>query len=248
MRAQDPVEKIHACSTNSSAKSKRFILQFPTVTLVDVSVTVYPNHADHGSSNFLREDYISYCTTLRGPDNLFNVIFLGYTTVHCTKSTHFSQIYTVFIIGKMCFATGWNCFVCRIYPTGRSMENPGIDYEEEWWQHTPLSESNTNTERLWFNSVDRETIFWKGIQLLDDQQQAPVNNVLPQHPQKLFTRNPAMYFPEVDKTFVDVFGMLLGFLENLLESGNLFCSATPTTKTALGIILLWFNSFSGIMA
>jgi len=57
-----------------------------------------------------------------------------------------------------------------------------------------------------------------------------------------------MYFPEVDKTFVDVFGMLLGFLENLLESGNLFCSATPTTKTALGIILLWFNSFSGIMA
>jgi len=32
MRAEDPAEKIHACSTNSCAKSKRFILQFPTVT------------------------------------------------------------------------------------------------------------------------------------------------------------------------------------------------------------------------
>jgi len=32
MRAEDPVGKIHACITNLSAKSKLFILQFPTVT------------------------------------------------------------------------------------------------------------------------------------------------------------------------------------------------------------------------
>ena len=32
MSAEDPAEKIHACSTNSSAKRKRFILQFATVT------------------------------------------------------------------------------------------------------------------------------------------------------------------------------------------------------------------------
>jgi len=31
MRAEDLVEKIHTCSTNSSAKRKRFTLQFPTV-------------------------------------------------------------------------------------------------------------------------------------------------------------------------------------------------------------------------
>ena len=42
--------------------------------------------------------------------------------------------------------------------------------------------------------------------------------------------------------------MVPGFLENLLESGNLFCSATATTKTALGIIQLWFNYFRGILA
>jgi len=30
-------------------------------------------------------------------------------------------------------------------PAGRGLENPYIDYEEEWWQRTPLSE--TNAER-----------------------------------------------------------------------------------------------------
>jgi len=41
--------------------------------------------------------------------------------------------------------------------------------------------------------------------------------------------------------------MLPGFLENFLESGNLFCSATAATKTALGSIRLWFNRFRGIL-
>jgi len=48
----------------------------------------------------------------------------------------------------MCFAAGWNDLVDRIWPRGHTAKNPDIDYEEEWWQHTPLSESNTNTERL----------------------------------------------------------------------------------------------------
>jgi len=34
IRAEDPVEKIHACSTTSSAKRKQFILQFSSDTLV----------------------------------------------------------------------------------------------------------------------------------------------------------------------------------------------------------------------
>jgi len=48
MRAEDPVEKIHACSANSSAKSKRFTLLFPTVTLSStrlcLSINSYPDH------------------------------------------------------------------------------------------------------------------------------------------------------------------------------------------------------------
>jgi len=43
---------------------------------------------------------------------------------------------------------------------------------------------------------------------------------------------------------VDVFGILPRFLKNLLESENLGCSAMAGTKTALGIIQLWFNYFA----
>ena len=55
-------------------------------------------------------------------------------------------------------------------------------------------------QRRTVNSVNTDTIFWAGIQLLDCQQEAPVNTVLPQHPPKLFTRNPVVHFLEVDKT------------------------------------------------
>jgi len=76
-----------------------------------------------------------------------------------------------------------------------TVENRGIDYKEEWRQDTPLSESNTIAEWLRVNSVDRDTIFWAGIQLLDGQQEAPVHTVLPQHIPKPFTRNPAITLP-----------------------------------------------------
>ena len=55
--------------------------------------------------------------------------------------------------------------------------------------------------------------------------------------------NPVIYFHEVDKTCVRVFGMFPRFLENLLESRILFCCATAATKAALGIIQLWFHYF-----
>jgi len=56
--------------------------------------------------------------------------------LHSTKSTHFSQIYYFFIIGKMCFESGWNGFSGWIWPAGRSLEILDVNYEEEWWQHT----------------------------------------------------------------------------------------------------------------
>ena len=40
----------------------------------------------------------------------------------------------------MRFVTRWNGFVGRIGPAGRSVENPDIEYEAEWWKHTPSSE------------------------------------------------------------------------------------------------------------
>ena len=154
-------------------------------TLVDVPVIVYPIHIDQGSSNFLWEDNISYCTTVRGLDILRNVFFSGYVTF---------QIITFFVneIFFHYFVAGWNGLEGQISPAGRSAENPDIDYEQEWQQHTPLSESNASAERLWFNSGDTNTIFWTGIGWFNGQHEAPVNIVIPQHPPKLFTRNPAI--------------------------------------------------------
>ena len=103
--------------------------------------------------------------------------------LHSTKSTHFRKYIIFFIIGAMCFAAGWNGFAGRISPPGHSLENTEMNYGEERWQHTPLSKSNTNNERLYFNSVDTDTIFWARIQLFDGQQEAPVITALPQHPQ-----------------------------------------------------------------
>jgi len=42
--------------------------------------------------------------------------------------------------------------------------------------------------------------------------------------------------------------MVPGYVDILLESGILFCCATATTKTTLGIIQLWLNYFRGILA
>ena len=82
---------------------------------------------------------------------------------------------------------------------------------------TLLLESNTNGEWSWFNS-DTDTNFWAGILWLNGQYQAAVDTLLSQHSPKLFTRNPIPCFLEVDKTCVDVFGILPRFLKNLLES------------------------------
>jgi len=85
MRAEDPVEKIHACGTNSFATSQRFILAVPNSdTFDDASVTVHPFHIDQGSPSFLGEDHLSYCTTVRGPDilQLHDVIFWEYVTFY----------------------------------------------------------------------------------------------------------------------------------------------------------------------
>jgi len=85
------------------------------------------------------------------------------------------------------------------------------------------------------------------MQLLDGQKKGSFTTVLKKNLPKLFTRNPAIYFPLFDKTCVQVFGLLPEFLVNLSEK-NLFCSATATTKIVLGIIRLWFNYFRGMFA
>jgi len=77
--------------------------------------------------------------------------------------------------------------------------------EEEWWQHTRLSESNTHGERLWFHSANGDVNFWAEMQWFDDQWEAAVNNILAQHSPTLFTRNPVVCLLEVSKTMNMIF-------------------------------------------
>jgi len=55
---------------------------------------------------------------------------------------------------------------------------------------------------------------------------------------------PVICFLTVDKTCVDIFCILLKFLEDLLESENLVYMCHSQDETALGILELWFNYFA----
>ena len=59
--------------------------------------------------------------------------------------------------------------------------------------------------------------------------------------QRFSLRDPVICFLKVDKTCVDIFGVLPRFLEDLLDSENLVCSATSGAKTVLGILQFWFK-------
>ena len=63
-----------------------------------------------------------------------------------------------------------------------------------------------------------DTTFWARIQRIDGPQQAVMNTVLLQHSPNIFRRNPVVCFYEVDIKWVEILGIPLRFLENLLES------------------------------
>jgi len=115
--AEDPAEEIHACSTNSSAKSKRFILQFPTVTpslkRLWLSIQFLKTRALQ-----IFGGRIAQAIAQQFEGRTSSVMRFFRHMLHSTKSTHFPQIHYVFIIGKMCFAAGWNGFAGRILARG----------------------------------------------------------------------------------------------------------------------------------
>ena len=111
--------------------------------------------------------------------------------------------------------------------------------DEKWWQHTPLSESNTNGERWWF-------IYFLPTRtqtLEQEYSDSAVSNRRPSTPwptqatpRKLFTRNPIVWFLVVDKTSVNALGVIPWFLKNFSETEIFVCSVMARMKTALGII------------
>jgi len=156
MRAEDPVEKIHTCSrlpnrpqkaNGASCSSQQW---HPRRRYSDCLCNLYrpviflgsgPHKLLHNSSrarHLVQCDFFGICYILPNQHIFANIFF---------------------IIGKMCFAAGWNGFASRICPTGRSAENPGIDYEEEWWQHTPLRSTTPTLNGCDLTSGESRIIF-----------------------------------------------------------------------------------------
>ena len=108
---------------------------------------------------------------------------------------------------------------------------------DTWSLQTRLFSETWSLQTRLCNILKCECIYNPAWVTLDTTRQ----HRAPATPQKFFTRNPTICFPEVDKTSLYVFGRLPGIVGNLLESGNLFCSATGTTQTALDVLQLCFN-------
>ena len=187
MRAEDPVEKIHACSTKY-----QFFRKKPTVPpavpnsdiFVDASVTVYLIHTNQGSPDFWERTTYAIPQLFEGQHiaqyDCFGIYYI-------LPNQQFFRKYSIFsLLAKYVLQPDENGFAGQIWPEGRSVENPDIDYKEKWWEHTPLSECNTNAERLWFNYVDTGAFFSARIQLLDGQQEAPITPYSRDTPQSFF--------------------------------------------------------------
>ena len=204
---------------------------------------LYPIHIDLGSPDFLREGHISYCTTVQGPDILHNVFFQD--LLHSTNSRQHIFQYTIFSLLAKCvlrqgeMASQVGC-------------GPRAVVGELWyrlWRGMVTTHTIVGVQQLYSCNLNTSTRTQSSEQeysyLTARKRHSSTPyfyNTLENHP-KFFTRNPAIYFPKVDKSWIDVFGMLPRFLKNLLESGNLLCSATAATKTALGTTQL-FQLFS----
>jgi len=79
-----------------------------------------------------------------------------------------------------------------------------------------LLDFNTHSKQLWLNAADMDTHFWPGVHLLDNQ------------PSMSYYHSTAHL--DIDKTCIDIVGILLRFFQNSLKSKNLVCSATTGTK------------------
>jgi len=107
----------------------------------------------------------------------------------CVKPAFFNELYLTL---QTDFGARWY-FFCQWLFFWIGLPTPDIDYEEEWWQYTPLSVFNTHGERLWFIFADTDANFCAGIQWL-----WPVKGGCQHHTpttfQKLYPRDPVICF------------------------------------------------------
>jgi len=156
--------------------------------------------------------------------------------------------YIIFSLLAKCNAASWNDFTGRIWPVSRCVKNSDID----WRVVTAYTIAGVQHQswkvviylrRHGHNFLSRNTVTWRPARGTSQHR-------TPQHPQNISRGTRQYTFHTFLRSTKHVYTYLAcsqGFLK-ICWSGKLFCSATAATKTALGIIQLWFNYFRGIMA
>ena len=119
-----------------------------------------------------------YAKHFKNVPNLKNVVYTVYIPVGNTVTWQaaVNAVALLSTVGNVAleknvqgiWRVGLNWSACRMRPAGRSLATL-MKTEEKWWQHTPLSEFNTNGKQPWFISPDTDTNFWGGTQWLDGQ-------------------------------------------------------------------------------
>ena len=144
-----------------------------------------------------------------------------------------------------CIAAGWNGFTGQIWPVSRCVKNPDIDWRVVT-AHTIAGVQHQSwtvviyLRRHGHNFLSRNTVTWRPARGTSQHR-------TPQHPQNVSRGTQQCTFPRSTKHVYTYLACSQDF-SKICWSGKLFCSATAATKTALGIIQLWFNYFRGIMA
>jgi len=140
----------------------------------------------------------------------------------------------------MCFAAGWNGFAGRIWPAGRSLKIPDINYEEEWWQHTPLSDSTPSVNGCDLTLSTQIETSEQEYNDLTASNRRPSTPYFGNTHESLSRWTRSYTFSRSTKRVYMSLACSQDFSKNCWRVEFFYC-ATAMTKTALCIIQLWFN-------
>jgi len=120
-----------------------------------------------------------------------------------------------------------------------------VNYKKERRQNAPLPETNVHVLWLWLLlTINTNTNLRLAVERFNGKQQLTINAILLQNPPNFISRNPVIWFFEVNKACKEVFAIFPRFLKDLLQSEDLAHGAATWAKSALSIFQFGFHYFT----
>ena len=217
-------------------------LQFPTVT--PSSMTGYPIHIDQGSPKFWERTTCKLLQNSSKAGHLAKCYFFRICSM--LPNQQIFRKYIIFSLLAKRIAAEWNGFTGRIWPTSSCVKSPDIDWRGAVTAHTIAWVQHIYLRRHGHNFLSRNTITWRSTRGIRQHRYSHNTHIIfHEEPGNIYGN--LHTFPRSTKHVYTSFACYQDF-SKIYWSGNSFWSATVATKTALGIIQLWFIYFGGIMA